>query len=110
MKGDNAKSEDKSNNNTGTVDTHVGEIVSGQDKTSASSNRSSIGAHICDVTKTVVTSTQSVQDILAAHHVEDPVWDRTNSLSSDTVFWIPIRLTMWIHGIKLYNHPRNHGV
>ena len=32
------------------------------------------------------------------------------TVSLDTFLWIPICLTMWIHGKKLYNQPRNQGV
>ena len=33
-----------------------------------------------------------------------------NTTSSDIFFRIPIYLTMWIHGMKLYNHRGNQGV
>ena len=32
------------------------------------------------------------------------------TVSSNMFFRIPIRLTMWVHGRKLYNQPRNQGV
>ena len=31
-------------------------------------------------------------------------------VSSDMFFWIPTHSMMWIHGRKLYDHPRNQGV
>ena len=49
-KGYETKSEDKDNNNTGTTGVHVGETTTPQDS-SKPSDRSSIGAHISDVTK-----------------------------------------------------------
>ena len=49
-KGDETKSEDKDNSNTGTVGAHVGETTTPQDS-STPSNGSSIGAHVSDVTK-----------------------------------------------------------
>ena len=49
-KGDKTKSKDKDNNNTGTIDAHVGEATTLQDSSNPS-NGSSIGAHVSDVTK-----------------------------------------------------------
>ena len=77
-KGDEAKSEDKDYNNTGTAGTHVEETSADQDA-GATSDGSSIGAHVSDVTKTNVPSTQNVQELLAAHPVDDPIWDHTDS-------------------------------
>ena len=47
----------------------------------------SIGTHVSDVTKPVVQPTRSVQDILAAHPVNNPIWDHTDAcdISFDTV-------------------------
>ena len=78
-KGDDAKSEDKDNNNTCTVDAHVGEMTSAQDNAGATSNILSIGAHVSGVTETNVPLTQSVHVLLAAHPVDDPIWDCTGS-------------------------------
>ena len=71
-KGDEIKSEDKHNSNTGTAGAHVGEPTMPQNS-STPSNVSSIGAHVSDVTKPVVWLAQSVQDILAAHPVGDSI-------------------------------------
>ena len=58
--------------NTGTAGAHIGETASGQDNTGAS-KRSSFGAHVSDVTKTSVPSTQSVLELLVAHLVDNPI-------------------------------------
>ena len=68
--GDEAKLEDKDNNNTGTAGAYVWETAAAQDS-STTSNGSSIGAHVSDVTKTNAPLTRSIQDLLAAHPVED---------------------------------------
>ena len=85
-KGDESNSEDKDNNNTGTTGTHVGEITTPQDS-NAPSDGSSIGAHSSEVAKPDVWSTRSVQDILATHVINNPIWDRTDAcdVSIDTV-------------------------
>ena len=71
--------EDKDNNNTGTVGVDVGETAAAQKNTGATSDGSSIGAHVSNVNKTNIPSTQSIHELLTAHPVEDPIWDRTNS-------------------------------
>ena len=43
------------------------------------SNGSSICAHVSDVTKTNVQLTQSVQDLLAAHPVNNPILYHTDA-------------------------------
>lgn len=58
---------------------HVRETTSGQDKIGTSSNRSSIGAYISEVAKIIITSTQCVQDILAAYSMDYPIWFCTDS-------------------------------
>ena len=85
-KGDETKSEDKDNSNTGTAGVHVGETTTPQDA-STPSNGSSIGAHISNVTEPVVWSTQSIQDILAAHPIGDTILSHTDAweVSIDTV-------------------------
>ena len=50
-----------------------------KDKAATSRDASSIGAYVSGATKTNVTSTQCVQDILAAPPVDSPIWDPTNS-------------------------------
>ena len=76
---DDAKSEDKGDNITYTSGAHVGEAASDKDETFASTNTSSIGAQGSDVTKTVVTLTQCVHDILVEHPINDPIQDCINS-------------------------------
>ena len=78
-KGDEAKSENKDSDITGTAGAHIGKTTSAQDNVGATSNVLSIGAHVSYVTKTSVPSTQSVHELLAAHPVDNPIWDCTNS-------------------------------
>ena len=65
-KGDEAKSEDKDNNNTCTVGVHVGETTAPQDS-SIYSNILIIGAHVSDVTKPNVQPARSVHMIYYQH-------------------------------------------
>ena len=85
-KGDEHKSEDKNNNITGTAGAHVGETTTPKDS-NAPSNGSSIGAHVSDVNKPDAWPTQSVQEILATHAIDNPIWDHTDAcdVSIDTV-------------------------
>ena len=54
---------------------------------STPSNGSSIGAHVSNVTEADVWLAQSVQDIMAAHPIDDPIWSYTDAcdVSIDTV-------------------------
>ena len=85
-KGDKTKLEHKNDSNTGTVGAHVGETATPQDS-STPSDGYSIGAHVSDVTKPVVLPARSIQDILAAHPIGDPIWSHTDAcdISIDTV-------------------------
>ena len=85
-KGDEAKLEDKDNNNTCNTGAHVGETTTPQDS-STPSNGLSIGAHVYDVTKPDVWPAQSIQDILAAHPIDDSIWSHPNvcDISINTV-------------------------
>ena len=69
----NTKSEDKSVDVAGSVGAHVEEATSAKDKTSTSSDSSSIGALVSDVTKTVVKPTQCVQEVLVTYSTDDPI-------------------------------------
>ena len=71
-KGDELKSEDKDNNNTGTAGTHVGESTMPQDL-NAPSDGSRIGAHVSKVNEPNTRPTQSVKEILATHAINDPI-------------------------------------
>ena len=71
-KGDEAESEPKNNNNTGTTGVHIREMTAAQDF-GTTSNGLSIGVHASDITESDVQSTRSVQDLLAAHPVDDPI-------------------------------------
>ena len=69
--------EDKDNNNTCNTGAHVGETTTPQDS-STPSNGLSIGAHVYEVTKPDVWPAQSIQDILAAHPIDDSIWSHPN--------------------------------
>ena len=85
-KGDEPKSEDKDNIITGTVGAHVGGTSKPKDS-NAPSNGSSTGAHISKVKHPGARPTQSVQEILATHAIDDTIWDHTDAcdVSIDTV-------------------------
>ena len=70
----------------GTTGAHVGETTTPQNS-STPSDGSSIGAHISDVPEPDVWLTRSIQYILAAHPIGDPIWSHTNvcDISIDTV-------------------------
>ena len=72
-KGDEPKSEDKDNNTTGTTGAHVRETATPKDST-APSNGSSIGAHVSEVEEHNVWPTQSVQEILVTHDIDDRLY------------------------------------
>ena len=74
-KSDDAKSEDKGNNNTGTVCAHVREASLDKDKTGASIDGQSIDIQVSDLTKTIIISTQCVEDTLVTYLVDNPIWD-----------------------------------
>ena len=84
-KDDEAKYEDNNNNNTYTAGAHVGETAASQDS-STTSDVLSIGANVSDVTKHIVQPTRYMQDISAAHPVNDPIRDHPNAcdVSIDT--------------------------
>ena len=58
------------------MNAHVGETTTPQ-VSSIPSNRSSIGAHVSNVTKPDIWPAQSVQDIFAAHPIG--IWSHTNT-------------------------------
>ena len=84
-KGDEPKYEDKDNNIIGTAGAHVGETTMPEDS-NAPSNGSSIGAHVSEVDKPDTWPKQSVQEILATHAIDGPIWDHTDAcdVSFDT--------------------------
>ena len=79
-------SEDKDNNNKGTAGANVGETTTPQNS-NAPSNGSSIGGHVSEVDKPNTRPIRSVQEILATHAINDPIWDHTDAcdVSIDTV-------------------------
>ena len=84
-KGDDAKSEDSNTTTTGTAGAHVGEVTAPQDST-APSKGASIGAHVSEILQQAFYPARSVEELLAAHPVDDAIWSQTNTsdLSIDT--------------------------
>ena len=76
-KGDDSKSKDSDSTTTGTVGAHVGEVMTPQDAT-APSKGSSIGAHVSKIAKLASRPARSVEELLAAHPVDDAIWSHTN--------------------------------
>ena len=85
-KGDEPKPEDKDNNIIGTAGAHIGVTITHQDS-NVPGDGSSIGAHVSEVDKPNTRPTRSVQEILATHDINDPIWDHTDACneSIDTV-------------------------
>ena len=84
-KGDDHKSKDKDNINTGTVGAHVRDTTRTKYST-VSSRGASIGAHVLEATRQLSRPTHSVENILGAHSIGDDLWGRTNprDVSIDT--------------------------
>ena len=85
-KGDDSKSEDSNTSTTRTTGAHIGEVTTPQDST-APSKGSSIGAHVSEILGLTFCPAQSVEELLAAHPVDDAIWSHTNlsDVSIDTV-------------------------
>ena len=71
-KGDNSKSEDKDSTTTGTAGTHVGEVTTPQDST-APSKGVRIGAQVSEMSQPTFCPDRSVEDLLAAHPIDDAI-------------------------------------
>ena len=84
-KGSSSKSEDKDSDNTGTAGSHMVDVTTPQDST-APSNGSSIGAHVSETKKPIFCQARSVEELLAAHSVNDAILSHTNpsDVSIDT--------------------------
>ena len=84
-KGDDSNSEDKDSTTMGTAGAHVGEVTTNQDSI-APSNGSSIGAHVSEIAEPAFCPVRSVEELLAAHPVNDAIWSHTNpsDVSIDT--------------------------
>ena len=69
----------------GTAGAHIGEVTTPQDST-ASSDESSIGAHVSEIVELAFCPTRSVEELLVAHPVDDAIWSHTNPryMSIDT--------------------------
>ena len=84
-KGDDGKSEDSDTTTTGTAGAHVGEVATLQAST-APSVGSSIGAHVSEIAQPAFRPARSVEELLAAHPINDAIWSHTNpsDVSIDT--------------------------
>ena len=84
-KGDDAKSEDSDTTTTCTADAHVGEVTTHQDSTSPRKG-ASIGAHASEISQPTFRPARSVEELLAAHPVDDTIWSCSNpsDVSIDT--------------------------
>ena len=83
--GDDSRSEDSNTTTTGTAGAHIEEVTPPQDST-APSKGSSIGANISEITEPAFCPARSVEELLAAHLVNDAIWRVTNpsDVSIDT--------------------------
>ena len=85
-KGDDSKSKDSDTTTTGTTSAHdVGEVTTPQDL-NAHSKGASIGAHVSEIPQPAFRPAQSVEELLAAHPVNDAIWSHSNpsDVSIDT--------------------------
>ena len=83
-KGDDSKPEDSDTTTSGTAGAHI-EGTTPQDST-APSEGASIGAHVSETSQQTFRPARSVEELLAAHPVDDAIWSRTNpsDVSIDT--------------------------
>ena len=77
-KGNDPKSEDKDNNTTCTIGSHIGDVTTPEDSTTPGDG-SSISAHVSEATKQPSHSTRSVENLLEAHSIDDAIWSGNNS-------------------------------
>ena len=76
-KGDDAKSEDSNTSTTGTAGAHVGQVTTPQDST-APGEGAVIGAHVSEIAQLAFRPARSVEELLAAHPVDDAIWSHSN--------------------------------
>ena len=76
-KGDDSKPEDNDTTTSGTVEAHVGDATTPQDSTTPSEG-ASIGAHVSETSQRAFCPARSVEELLAAHPVNDAIWSQTN--------------------------------
>ena len=84
-KSDDSKPEDSNTTTSGTAGAHI-EGTTPQDST-APSEGASIGAHVSETSQRTFRLARSVEELLAAHPVDDAIWSHTNpsDVSIDTV-------------------------
>ena len=84
-KGEDSKPEDSNTTTSGTAGAHI-EGTTPQDST-APSEGASIGVHVSETSQRTFRPAWSVEELLAAHPVDDAIWIHTNpsDVSIDTV-------------------------
>ena len=84
-KSEDSKPEDSDTTTSGTAGAHI-EGTTPQDST-APSKGASIGAHVSETSQQTFRPAWSVEELLAAHPVDDAIWSHTNpsDVSIDTV-------------------------
>ena len=84
-KSEDSKPEDSDTTTSGTAGAHI-EGTTPQDST-APSEVASIGAHVSETSQRTFRPARSVEELLAAHPVDDAIWSHTNpsDVSIDTV-------------------------
>ena len=80
-KGGDPNSKDKDNNATVTAGAHVGDIKTPEDSTAPSSGPN-LGAYVSETTKQPSWSTQSVEDLLRAHSIDNILLNINNTTNS----------------------------
>ena len=84
-KGDDTKTEPSNTSTSGTAGAHVGETATPKD-TTVPSKGGSIGAHVSETSQRPFRPARSVEELLAAHPVDDAIWSNSNpsDVSIDT--------------------------
>ena len=84
-KGDDTKTEPSDTSTSGTAGAHVGETATPKD-TTVPSEGGSIGAHVSETSQRPFRPARSVEELLAAHPVDDAIWSNSNpsDVSIDT--------------------------
>ena len=83
---DDPKSEDKDNSTSGTAGAHLEDTTTNKD-TTAPSGGTSLDAHVSETSQATSRPSRTVEEILAAHTIDDDFWNNTNpaDVSIDTV-------------------------
>ena len=77
QKTDDPKSEDKDNTTSGTAGVQVEDTTTNQDTTTPS-GWTSLGAHVSETSQATSRPLHTLEEILAAHTIDDDFWDNTN--------------------------------